>query len=156
MILYSWNTNGIRGAVKHGLLEWLQKASPDILCVQETKASDPEVTLSREILAPLGYRSYWNWPKEKKGYSGVAVYSKTEPETIETGLGQTPYDGEGRTIVVHYPSFVVLNIYFPNGKQSPQRLDYKMKFYDAFLTRCLSLKKKGETPHYVRRLQHGA
>jgi exodeoxyribonuclease-3 len=142
MKLFSWNTNGIRAAARHGFLDWLQQASPDILCVQETKVSDPEETLAKEILTPQGYRSYWNWPKEKKGYSGVAIYSKTEPIAIERSIGQAAFDDEGRTIVAHFPSFVVMNIYFPNGKQSLQRLDYKMKFYDAFLDRCLSLKKK--------------
>jgi exodeoxyribonuclease-3 len=142
MKLYSWNTNGIRAAVRHGMLDWLQKTSPDVLCVQETKVSDPEVTLSPEILAPFGYRSYWNWPKEKKGYSGVAIFSKTEPTAVERSLGRADCDDEGRTLVAHYPSFVLLNIYFPNGKQGPERLDYKMKFYDAFLDRCVSLKKK--------------
>jgi exodeoxyribonuclease III len=142
MKLYSWNTNGIRAAVRHGMLDWLEKASPDILCVQETKVSDPEHTLSQEILAPLGYKTYWNWPKEKKGYSGVAVFSKTEPLAVEKGLGRPEFDNEGRTIVAQYPSFTLLNIYFPNGKQGPERLDHKMKFYDAFLEICLNLIKK--------------
>ncbi len=142
MKLYSWNTNGIRAAARHGMLDWLQKTSPDILCVQETKVSDPEQTLSREILAPPGYTTFWNWPKEKKGYSGVAVFSKTEPLSVEKGLGSSDLDTEGRTIIAQYSSFTLLNIYFPNGKQSPQRLDYKMKFYDAFLDVCRNLKKK--------------
>jgi exodeoxyribonuclease III len=142
MKLYSWNVNGVRAAVRHGMLDWLQKTTPDILCIQETKVSDPEEALSRETLAPAGYRTYWNWPKEKKGYSGVALFTKTEPMAIEKGLGRDEYDNEGRTIIAYFPSFVVMNAYFPNGKQGPERLDYKMKFYDAFLDQCVSLKKK--------------
>ena len=142
MKLYSWNTNGVRAAIRHGMLDWLAKTSPDILCIQETKVSDPEETLSREMLAPAGFRSYWNWPKEKKGYSGVALFTKTEPLAVEKSLGRKEFDNEGRTIVAYYPSFVVMNIYFPNGKQGRERLDYKMKFYDAFLDKCLSLEKK--------------
>jgi exodeoxyribonuclease III len=142
MKIYSWNTNGIRAAAKHGMLDWLQKVSPDILCVQETKVSEPEKILSKDVLSPSGYRSYWNWPVEKKGYSGVALFTKTEPIDVEKGLGDAQFDTEGRTIIAFYPTFVLVNVYFPNGKQNPQRLDYKMAFYEAFLDKCLSLKKK--------------
>ena len=143
MKLYSWNTNGIRAAVKHGMLDWLEKELPDILCIQETKASDPQTILNEEILAPKGYFSYWNWPKAKKGYSGVALYSKTKPEKIEQGFGVEEFDSEGRTLIAHFPSFTVINCYFPNGKQGPERLKYKMGFYGAFLDYCDNLKKKG-------------
>jgi exodeoxyribonuclease III len=142
MKLYSWNTNGIRAAVKHGMLDWLAKTSPDILCVQETKVSDPQEILTKDILAPSGYRSYWNWPKAKKGYSGTAIYSKTEPLSVETAMGVDEFDQEGRILIAHYPLFSVLNVYFPNGKKDQERLDYKMGFYDAFLDVCLDLKKK--------------
>jgi exodeoxyribonuclease III len=142
MKLYSWNTNGVRAAVKHGMLDWLAKTSPDILCIQETKVSDPEETLASPILTPSGYRSYWNWPKAKKGYSGVALYTKAEPLAIEKNIGLEDYDNEGRIIIAYYPSFVVLNVYFPNGKKDQERLDYKMGFYDAFLDLCNNLKRK--------------
>ncbi len=142
MILYSWNVNGLRAAAKHGMLDWLVKTSPDILCIQETKVSDPEKILTNDILSPAGYRSYWDWPKQKKGYSGVAIYTKIAPEKIERGLGRNGFDDEGRTLISHFPSFTVLNVYFPNGKQGQDRLDYKMGFYDAFLETCLALRKK--------------
>jgi exodeoxyribonuclease-3 len=142
MIVYSWNVNGIRAAVKHGMLDWLTKTSPDILCIQETKASDPEEILDKKTMAPEGYHSYWNWPKGKKGYSGVALYTKNPPDKVETGLGRAEFDTEGRVLVAHYPDFSILNVYFPNGKQSPERLDYKMGFYGAFLDLCASLKKQ--------------
>ena len=142
MKLYCWNTNGIRAAVKHGMLDWLAQASPDILCVQETKVSDPELILDTKILAPNGYTSYWNWPAGKKGYSGVAIFTKQKPEKVEFGLGDKRFDDEGRVLIAHYPAFTLLNVYFPNGKQGPERLKYKMGFYDAFLEVCDGLKKK--------------
>jgi len=142
MKLYCWNTNGIRAAVKHGMLDWLLQTSPDILCVQETKVSDPESVLDKKVLSPEGYSSYWNWPKEKKGYSGVAVYTKQKPDRVETALGKDELDQEGRVLIAHYPAFTLLNVYFPNGKQGPERLAYKMGFYDAYLDLCDSLKKK--------------
>jgi exodeoxyribonuclease III len=136
MRLYSWNTNGIRAAVKHGMLDWLKKNSPDILCVQETKVSDPQSVLSEEILSPSGYYSYWNWPAAKKGYSGVAIYTKEKPLEVLNNLGVSAFDTEGRILIAHYPDFSVLNAYFPNGKKNKERLDYKMGFYDAFLDVC--------------------
>ena len=144
MKLYCWNTNGIRGAVKNGMLDWLEKERPDVLCLQETKASDPQTVLDETVLSPKGYRTHWNWPLEKKGYSGVAIFSKTEPDAIEKGFGIGAFDKEGRILIAHYPSFSVINFYFPNGKQGPERLKYKMEFYDAFLDYCDGLKKKGK------------
>jgi exodeoxyribonuclease III len=144
MILYSWNVNGIRAAVKHGMLDWMAKTSPDILCVQETKAGDPETILDSSTLAPPGYHSFWNWPAEKKGYSGVALYTKVRPEKVERGMGREEFDREGRVLIAQYPAFVVLNVYFPNGKQGRERLDYKMGFYGAFLDVCATLKKRGK------------
>jgi exodeoxyribonuclease III len=140
--LYSWNTNGIRAAVKHGMMQWLSKESPDILCVQETKVSNPADTLGPEILSPAGYASYWNWPMEKKGYSGVAIFTKEKPDKVETTLGYKEFDMEGRTLIAHFRAFTVINVYFPNGKKDSDRLNYKMGFYDAFLDLCESLKKK--------------
>jgi exodeoxyribonuclease III len=142
MKLYCWNTNGVRAAVKNGMLDWLEKERPDVLCLQETKASDPQTVLDESVLSPKGYQTYWNWPVEKKGYSGVAIFSKTEPEAIEKGFGIDAFDTEGRLLIAHYPSFTIINCYFPNGKQGPERLRYKMGFYDAFLDYCDGLKKK--------------
>ena len=142
MKLYCWNTNGIRGAVKNGMLDWLEQERPDILCVQETKAFDPQTVLDETVLSPKGYQTYWNWPMEKKGYSGVAIFSKKEPDAVEKGFGIDAFDKEGRVLIAHYPSFTVINCYFPNGKQGPERLRYKMGFYDAFLDYCDGLKKK--------------
>ena len=92
MKLISWNVNGIRAISKKGFLEWMQKESPDVLCVQETKAHPEQ--LSAEVLEPKGYKTYWA-SAEKKGYSGVAVFTKKEPKKVEVGLGIAEFDNEG-------------------------------------------------------------
>jgi exodeoxyribonuclease III len=130
MKLLSWNVNGIRAVYKKGLMEWLQREKADIFCFQETKAAREQVP--REILENDGYHSYFS-EAEKKGYSGVAVFSRREPIKVEYGLGIPRFDSEGRTIIASFDDFVLYNIYFPNGKASKERLDYKMDFYDAFL-----------------------
>lgn len=130
MKLISWNVNGIRSAYDKGLINWIKKEQPDILCLQETKASPEQLKLElREI---EGYQSYFA-SASKKGYSGVALYTKTGPEEIGYGLGIEAFDQEGRVIVATYKEFILYNIYFPNGKASAERLQFKMAFYDAFL-----------------------
>lgn len=140
MNIISWNVNGIRAVQKKGFVEWLQKEQPDILCVQETKAQKQQ--LKDELINIDGYHSYFS-SAERKGYSGVAIYSKNEPEGIKCGFGIEKFDREGRTLIVDYGDFVLFNIYFPNGKASSERLDYKMEFYDAFLEYADTLKGKG-------------
>ncbi len=107
----------------------MQEDDPDILCVQETKAWAEQ--LSPEVRDIAGYHSYYG-EGERKGYSGVALYSKLEPLDISDRF-HPAFDDEGRVLVAHYPSFVLFNVYFPNGKASPERLQYKMDFYEAFL-----------------------
>lgn len=136
-----WNVNGIRAVVKKGFLEWLQKESPDIICLQETKAS-PE-NLTKELLEPPGYQTYWNYP-ERKGYSGVATITKEKPLNSQNGFGAPAFDTEGRVIISEYPEFTLCNVYFPNGKQSPERLKYKMDFYDAFFDFLEPLRLRGD------------
>ncbi|MFH0822825.1 MAG: exodeoxyribonuclease III [Pseudomonadota bacterium] len=131
MRLLSWNVNGIRAVVKKGFLPWIESQSPDFLCLQETKARPEQLT--EEVLAPAGYRSFWHSAENKKGYSGVAVYCRTEPERVSTGFGIPRFDVEGRVLELDFKDFVLFNIYFPNGKQNKDRLDFKMDFYDAFL-----------------------
>ncbi|MFA5312479.1 MAG: exodeoxyribonuclease III [Methanomassiliicoccales archaeon] len=128
MKLVCWNVNGVRAAHKKGFMDWMHAESPDILCVQETKAMPDQ--LPADLKEPEGYHAYFCSPKEKTGYSGVALYSKEEPSKVEYGLGSDGYDGEGRTIVAHYPDFVLFDIYFPNGKASKERLEFKMGFYE--------------------------
>ncbi len=130
MQLISWNVNGIRSAYRKGFLDWFRQQNPDIFCVQETKAQMD--VLPHDLLNIQGYHSVFS-SAERKGYSGVALYSKLKPLTIKTGLGIQKFDHEGRTIIADYSDFVLFNIYFPNGQMSAERLNYKMEFYDAFL-----------------------
>jgi exodeoxyribonuclease III len=139
--LLSWNVNGIRAIHKKGFLEWLNKESPDILCLQETKAHEEQ--LVDELKNVEGYQSYF-CSGERKGYSGVAVYTKEKPLSIKKGFGIEKFDNEGRILIIEYPHFVLFNIYYPNGKKNAERLQYKMDFYDAFLNCVNNLKKIGK------------
>ena len=130
--LISWNVNGIRAAERKGFLKWMDEGKYDIVCVQETKVSDPTI-LSKEMLSPDGYTSYFACAKEKKGYSGVAVFTKTKPNKIKTDFGQNILSREGRMIELEYDDFILINIYFPNGGASDERLKYKLEFYKHFL-----------------------
>lgn len=128
--ILSWNVNGIRAAAKKGFLDWLADVSPDILCVQETKAQPEQLT--NKLLNPPGYTSHWH-SAVKKGYSGVAVYAKEPPVNVHMGMGEKRFDDEGRVIRLDFDDFTLLNVYFPNGKMNADRLKYKMDFYEAFL-----------------------
>jgi exodeoxyribonuclease-3 len=139
--LLSWNVNGVRAVKGKGFLDWLHKESPNILCLQETKANLEQ--LDADLLEPGGYHAYWNYP-ERKGYSGVAVFAKEEPINLRHDFGGTDLDLEGRVIIAEYPVFTLFNVYFPNGKQGPERLKYKMTFYDIFLQYADSLKAAGK------------
>ncbi|MBN2110751.1 MAG: exodeoxyribonuclease III [Methanosarcinaceae archaeon] len=138
--MISWNVNGIRSVQKKGFVEWLEKEQPDILCIQETKARREQ--LNGDLLEVEGYHTYFA-SAEKKGYSGVALYSRIEPESIKCGFGIEKFDREGRTQIADYGDFILFNIYFPNGKASKERLEYKMEFYDAFLEYADVLKGRG-------------
>jgi exodeoxyribonuclease-3 len=136
--------NGIRAWSKKGAFEWILAQKPDFFCVQETKAHPEQ--LDNELLNPEGYKSYFDHSKLKKGYSGVAIYTKQIPDKVETDLyvlnDETP-DQEGRFIALYYKDFVLINCYFPNGGGLPERLGYKLKFYEAFLKYINKLKKTG-------------
>lgn len=140
--LYSWNVNGLRAAHKKGFLDWLTAARPDILCLQETKCSPDQ--LDDSLRRPPGYQSYWA-SAEKKGYSGVALYTQREPRDVQIGLGIPEFDREGRTIVADYGDFVLLNAYFPNGGRDLSRVPFKLAYYDAFLDYCNSLQAAGRS-----------
>jgi len=141
MRLISWNVNGIRAADKKGFFNWFKKEKPQILCLQEIKAL-PEQLLPYLKNTP-GYHIFFN-SAERKGYSGVATYSNNKPVDVKTGFGIKKFDNEGRILITEYPSFVLFNIYFPNGKQSQERLDYKLDFYDTFLGYADNLKAEGK------------
>ncbi|GAB6056227.1 exodeoxyribonuclease III [Methanobacterium movens] len=139
--IVSWNVNGIRAIHRKGFLDWLNKDKPDILCIQETKATPDQ--LPRSLKEIKGYHAYFN-SAERKGYSGVALYSFLKPENIENGFGIDKFDREGRIQIADYGEFVLFNIYFPNGKMSEERLKYKLDFYDAFLDHANQLRDQGK------------
>jgi len=140
MKLLSWNINGIRAAERKGFFQWLETDPADIVCVQETKAHPEQLT--RKFLEPKIYHSYWS-SAERKGYSGVAVFSKKEPRRVNRNLGIAEFDCEGRLLELEYDDFTLFNIYFPNGGNDNKRVPYKMAFYDCFLERAESLRNKG-------------
>lgn len=130
MKIYSWNVNGIRAAAQKGFTEWVKAESPDILCLQEVKATEDQIDDSIKNIP--GYQTFFH-AAERKGYSGTAVYYKDEPLSIRTGLSDDRFNHEGRTIIMEYPEFTLFNIYFPNGQKDDERLQFKMDFYDCFL-----------------------
>ncbi len=130
MKILSWNVNGIRAAVKKGFLQFLDQESPDIICLQETKAHKEQLT--SEILEDHGYFTYWH-SGERKGYSGVATFCKSRPLYVQEGLGIKKYDKEGRVLITEHNKFLLYNIYFPNGQKNDERLNYKLDFYDDLL-----------------------
>jgi len=140
MQLYAWNVNGIRAAQKKGFLDWLYATQPDILGIQETKAHPDQ--LDDALLKPEGYHTYWA-SATRKGYSGVALYTKKEPLSVQIGLGKSEYDDEGRTIVADYGDFVFITAYFPNGGRDHSRVPYKMIYKADFLTYCNGLCNQG-------------
>lgn len=139
--LLCWNINGIRAIKNKGFLEWFRKESPDILCLQETKAQPDQ--LDADLKEVKGYSVYWNYP-EKKGYAGVAVYTRDKPQEVKYDFGKAAMDLEGRVIMVQYPEFTLFNVYFPNGGAGNKRVPYKMEFYDVFLNYADSLVKAGQ------------
>ena len=138
--IVSWNINGIRSAFKKGFLEWLKTEVPDILCLQETKAHPEQIEKQRSQLD--NYHTFWNYP-ETKGYSGVATFTRKEPAFVRKGFAAPQFDSEGRVLITEFPEFILYNVYFPNGKMGPERLQYKLDFYDAFLEHIDLLKNQG-------------
>jgi exodeoxyribonuclease-3 len=142
MKFISWNVNGLRALHKKGNFQWLINESPDFFCLQEVKANPDQ--LLEEIKKIEGYFAYFNFPTLKKGYSGVAVYTKKEPIKVDYGMGIEELDQEGRLLGLHFEDFVLFNVYFPNGGGGPERLDYKFRFYDAFLEYIEKIRKTGK------------
>lgn len=127
MKLYSWNVNGLRALVKKGFEDLFASLEADMLCLQETKLSEGQLDMEFE-----GYASYWNYA-HKKGYSGTAVYSRIKPLKVSRGIGQPEHDTEGRVLTLEYTTFYLITVYTPNSQTELARLDYRMKWEDAFL-----------------------
>lgn len=142
MKLVSWNVNGIRAAHRKGFLDWLHAESPDVLTVQETKAHPEQ--LAAALRQPDGYHAWWA-NAERKGYSGVGLYSKSQPRDVQIGLGIEKFDSEGRTIIADYGDFTLMTTYLPNGKASEERLRYKMEYKEAFLDYANGLRAAGKS-----------
>lgn len=137
--LASWNVNGIRAAEKKGFLDWLAGSGADIVCIQETKAHPDQ--LSDTLLHPDGYDTHFAWA-EKKGYSGVAVYTRVSPKSVST-LGIPRFDSEGRTLLLEYDRFTLITGYFPNSQEGGARLQYKLDYCDTILSVCNDLVASG-------------
>jgi len=130
MRIFSWNVNGVRAIEKKGFLDWVDQIAPDVLCIQETKAHFEQLPDTLKDID--GYHGYWH-SGERKGYSGVATFSKKEPLHVQYGLGIEKYDKEGRVLITEFEDFLLYNIYFPNGQKDEHRLQYKLDFYDDLL-----------------------
>lgn len=126
MKLISWNVNGLRACVQKGFLEYFKRVDADIFCIQESKLQEGQIDLELE-----GYHQYWNYA-EKKGYSGVAVFSKIEPISVSYGINKEEHDREGRVITLEFDDFYFVTVYTPNSQQELARLDYRMQWEDEF------------------------
>ncbi len=138
MKIITYNVNGIRSALGKGLVDWLKQEDPDILCVQEIKASPEQVGVLEFI--ELGYHLYW-YPAQKKGYSGVAIFTKREPKHVEYGCGNALYDFEGRVLRVDFEEYSVMSVYHPSGSSGEERQAFKMTWLDFFQGYVNELKK---------------
>ncbi|MDD4858957.1 MAG: exodeoxyribonuclease III [Dehalococcoidales bacterium] len=138
--LLCWNVNSIRSIKNKGFFEWLARESPYAACFQETKVQPDQ--LGADLKEPPGYHTFWNSP-ERKGYSGVATFTKEKPLSVQYDFGGNDIQIEGRVIITQHPGFRLMNIYFPNGKKDEFRLKYKMDFYDVFLAYADRLKAVG-------------
>jgi exodeoxyribonuclease-3 len=138
MRIISWNVNGIRGVQKNGFMESLRTMDPDITCFQETKAQDEQV---KETLFGLGYEIFVN-SAVRKGYSGTAILTKTQPHSVQYGIGIEEHDQEGRVITLEYESFFLITVYVPNSGNELLRLSYRTSWDNAFLQFLKSLEAK--------------
>ncbi len=141
--LMSWNVNGLRAAIKKGFFETLKQMDADIIGLQETKLQEHQIT--DEMRRADGYEAYWSHATVKKGYSGVAVYTRRTPERVNYDLGTPAYDQEGRIIELDFGSFIFFNVYFPNGQMSDERLQYKLDFYRDFFAYADQYKNSGRS-----------
>ncbi len=126
MRLISWNVNGLRACMGKGFSDFFAAADADCFCLQETKLQEGQIDLEF-----LGYRSFWDYA-DKKGYSGTAVYTRREPLSVRRGLGIDEHDHEGRALTLEFEDFFLVNVYVPNAQDGLRRLDYRMRWEDAF------------------------
>jgi exodeoxyribonuclease-3 len=139
MKIITYNVNGIRAAMNKDLVGWLKAANPDVLCLQETKATSDQVDV--KAFEALGYHLYW-YSAQKKGYSGVAIFSKIKPKHVEYGCGIEKYDFEGRIIRLDFDTYSVMSVYHPSGSSGDDRQAFKMQWLTDFQNYIDDLKKK--------------
>ena len=139
MRIISYNVNGIRAAIKKGFNDWLATEPADVVCLQETKATDKDIDCL--VLEQMGYHHHW-FSAQKKGYSGVAVFSKQKPDSVKIGTGHEVSDSEGRVIEVNFGDIKIINAYFPSGTSGEHRQSYKYQWLDEMYDYVNSLKKK--------------
>ena len=139
MKIISWNVNGIRAVYKKGFLDWLESTRADFVCLQETKAQPEQ--LSPDLIKTKNYQARFS-SAIKKGYSGVAIYSKTEPERVNNALGLKRFDEEGRILEVKYPDFTLINFYIPHGSRDKENLKYKLEVYKNLFKYLKKIKDK--------------
>jgi exodeoxyribonuclease-3 len=135
--LISWNVNGLRAVLRKNFLDYLAEEDPDVLCLQETRCGPNDV----EQLWPAAYATYWN-PAERKGYSGTAIFAKTRPLNISTGLGVAAHDREGRVLTAEFAGFFLVNVYVPNSQRALTRLAYRQQWDGAFLRYLRKLERR--------------
>ena len=140
----SLNANGIRAAARKGFFDWLPRQNADVVCIQETKAQVHQ--LADEIFSPAGYHCYYE-DAVKKGYSGVAIYSRHEPKKVIRGYGDTEFDNEGRYLEVQLGGISVVSLYLPSGSSSEERQEAKYRCMDSFTEHLLKLRRR--RPEYV-------
>ncbi|MFO7884410.1 MAG: exodeoxyribonuclease III, partial [Desulfobacteraceae bacterium] len=142
--LISWNVNGLRAVMKKEFTSIVKKLDPDILLIQETKLQEDQRT---DEMIDLGgsYESFWSYASVKKGYSGVASYTKLMPDKVVTEFSKPEIDNEGRVIQFDFKKFTLFNVYFPNGQMSDERLQYKLDFYDWFIEYTEKLRDTGKS-----------
>lgn len=139
--LVSWNVNGIRACVNKGFVDFVKKNKPHILCLQEIKALEEQ--FPTEVLELKNYHKFIN-PAVRKGYSGVAVFTKEEPLNISDKLGIKKFDDEGRSLILEFEDFVLFNGYFPNGQRDHNRVPFKLEYYEAVLKLYKKYRKQGK------------
>ena len=139
MRIISYNVNGIRAAIRKGFIQWLETDPADVICVQEIKAEQGNV--EHHLMTQLGFYDYW-YPAQKKGYSGVAVFTKIKPDNVQFGSGHLLSDGEGRVIQLDFGNVRLINAYFPSGTMGEERQSYKYRWLDEFLEYLNELRKE--------------
>lgn len=134
------NLNGIRSAATKGVFDWLSGVSPDILCVQELKAQQGDMTAAMQT--PSGLRGWFHFA-EKKGYSGVGIYARRDPDNVVVGIGDSEFDAEGRYVRADWGRLSVISVYLPSGSSSPERQDAKFRFMERFFPILAALRGEG-------------